>query len=325
VREIVIDKNEHNQRIDRFLKKYMPKASNGFIYKMLRKKNIKLNGSKVNPETIITEGDKIQLYLSDDTINKFKSEFKNIRKFVELNIVYEDSNIVLINKPKGTLSHAVNKEYEDNVVDQLVSYLYAKKEYIPRIEKTFTPSICNRLDRNTSGLIIGAKNFTSLQQINEAIRLGHVKKYYRCIVKGKIKEPMNLKGYLTKNENKNTVSVSKNFLENSKEINTLIKPISSNDKYSFLEIDLITGRTHQIRAHLASIGHPIIGDVKYGDKKINRIFSNKYGLKSQYLYAFKIIFNGLTDPLDYLNSKEFIAEPSKKLSTIEDELFNTQR
>lgn len=159
MKEIIIDKNEHDQRLDRFLKKYLPNASLGFIYKMLRKKNIKLNGNKAQPEDVIKEGDIIQLYLSDDTIEKFASKPKEINKGKALNIIYEDNNIVLINKPKGMLSHGTGKSHENNVVDNLISYLYQKKEYVPRLEKTFTPSICNRLDRNTSGLIIGAKSY----------------------------------------------------------------------------------------------------------------------------------------------------------------------
>jgi len=143
LKEVIIDKNEDNQRIDRFLKKYLSKASTGFIYKMLRKKNIKLNGSRANPEDIIKEGVKIQLYLADETIESFLVDVKEVVKSIDIDVVYEDDNIVLINKPRGMLSHGAGEDYEKNTVDQLISYLYSKGEYHPRVEKTFTPSICN--------------------------------------------------------------------------------------------------------------------------------------------------------------------------------------
>ncbi len=321
MKEILIDRNEHNQRLDRFLKKYMPNSSLGFLYKMLRKKNIKLNGNKAKPEDIIKEGDIIQLYFSDETIDKFTAKPKEISKAREINIIYEDNNIVLINKPKGMLSHGTGKEHENNVVDNLISYLYEKKEYIPRLEKTFTPSICNRLDRNTSGLIIGAKNFAALKLVNEAIREGHIKKYYKTLVKGKISKEEELKGFLIKDEEKNKVQITNKNIEGAKEINTIIKPIYNNDRYSLIEIDLITGRTHQIRAHLASIGHPVIGDLKYGDISTNKNFKEEFNLTSQYLHAYKIVFNGLSEELAYLNNREFIAEADTQLIGIEKKLF----
>ncbi|AFS78083.1 ribosomal large subunit pseudouridine synthase C [Gottschalkia acidurici 9a] len=322
MKEIIIDKNEHNQRVDRFLKKYFSNANMGFIYKMLRKKRIKLNNAKVNPEDIINEGDKIQLYLSDETIDKFIKDEKEIKSDHNLNIVYEDDNIVLINKPKGILSHAVDGNYkEKNIVDQLVSYLYSKGDYNPRLEKTFTPSICNRLDRNTSGIIIGAKNYNTLQCINRAIKSGDVKKYYKCIVKGKIKDSKSLRGFLVKNENNNKVTILQDNKDNSKEIITDIKVLKNSEDYSLLEIDLITGRTHQIRAHLSSINHPIIGDLKYGDSRVNKFFREKYELDNQYLHAYKILFNGLDESLSYLNKKEFICDIDKKLNNIEKSLF----
>lgn len=321
VKEILIDRNEHNQRLDRFLKKYLPNASLSFIYKMLRKRNIKLNGSKAKPEDIINEGDSIQLYFSEETLNKFMAKPKEISKAKEINIIYEDDNIILINKPKGVLSHGTGKDYENNVVDNLISYLYEKKEYNPRLEKTFTPSICNRLDRNTSGIIIGAKNFTTLQLINEAIRDGRIKRYYKSLVKGTIIEEKELKGFLTKDEEQNKVYISNKNTEGSKEIHTLIIPIKSNKEYSLVEIDLITGRTHQIRAHLSSIGNPIVGDIKYGNRQINEKFQREFNLRSQFLYAYKVIFNGLKEPLEYLNKKEFIALSDENLLNIERKLF----
>jgi len=321
LKEILIDRNEDNQRLDRFLKKYLAKASTGFIYKMLRKKRIKLNGNRANPEDIIKEGDKLQLFLGEETLENFKKDIKDIKSLTKLDIIYEDANLVLINKPIGTLSHATDGEYGNNVVDQLVSYLYEKGDYHPRIEKTFTPSICNRLDRNTSGIIIGAKNYITLQMVNDVIKKGYVKKYYKCIVKGRINSNKELKGYLVKDEEKNRVQISSREVEGGKDIRTKINTLKASSEYTLLEIDLITGRTHQIRAHLSSIGHPVIGDLKYGDSKTNRYFKDNYGLSNQFLHAYKVIFNGLSEPLDYLNGKAFVANMDKELDNIIRDLF----
>ncbi len=321
LQEITINKNEHNQRMDKFIKKYLPKASAGFIYKMLRKKRIKLNNNRANPENILKEGDKIQLYLSTETLCKFQEDKRIHNVSVNFDIVYEDSNILLVNKPKNVLSHPSKQKDENTVVNQIVSYLYDKGEYKPNDEKTFIPSICNRLDRNTSGIIIAGKNYASLQVINEAIRKGELKKIYKCIVKGKIEESRMLRGYLVKNPKNNAVKITNKEQKDSKPIHTYMKPIKYSEEYTLLEIDLITGRTHQIRAHLAHIGHPIIGDIKYGDKKINNLFRTKYQLNSQFLHAYKIIFNSLKEPLEYLNNKEFVAEMNKKLQKIVRDLF----
>lgn len=321
MQEIIINLNESNQRMDRFLKKYLNKAPQNFIYKMLRKKRIKLNGQKAYPEDIIKEGDKIQFYLADETIDKFKAKKEEIRNSIVPKIVYEDKNIILINKQKGMLSHTGENNYSENVVDSIISYLYNKGEYNPRIEKTFTPSICNRLDRNTSGIIIGAKNFPSLQAMNKGIKEGNVKRYYKCMVKGKVKENMLLDGYLVKDGDKNIVKIVQNDRKKAKRILTEIEVLESRDEYSLLQIDLITGRTHQIRAHLASVGHPIIGDTKYGDKGINKYFREKYGLKSQYLHAYKVAFLDLSEPLKYLKGKKIISAMDSNLERIAKECF----
>ena len=316
MKEIVIRHNESNQRIDRFLKKYLPNASKGFIYKMLRKKRIKLNGNRAKAEYMIKEGDTLQLFLAEDTINKFKNqiEVKNIEW--NLKVVYEDNNIILINKDKGLLSHSTGDSKEDTVVEQLVAYLYNSDQYDPSKEKTFKPSICNRLDRNTSGLVIGAKNFNALQSVNEIIREGMLKKYYLCIVRGRVNGKKELKGYLLKDNDSNKVQIASKKTEDGKEIHTVLNVIKSSEDYSLLEIDLITGRTHQIRAHLSSIGHPIIGDYKYGDERINDYFKKEYDLYSQFLHAYRIKFNGFSDELKYLNGMIFTAELDDKFKFI---------
>lgn len=321
MREINIDKNENNQRIDRFLKKYLDRASLGFIYKMLRKKNIKLNGKKARPEDMILEGDKIQLYLAEETIEKFISKKERPKSKLIPNIVYEDENIILINKPIGVLSHGSGSEFEENIVDSMIGYLIEKGDYVPRIEKTFSPSICNRLDRNTSGLVIGAKNYEALRIINETIRKQKIRRLYKAVVKGRLERDFEGESYLVKDQRKNKVKLVNSKEDGAKKILTRGKALKTSTMYSLLEIELITGRTHQIRAYLSSLGHPLIGDRKYGDPKTNNYFSTEYGLENQWLHAYRIDFNGLSGNLAYLNGKSFQADMRDKFLEIENDLF----
>ena len=324
MKEILIDKNENEQRLDRFLKKYLDKAPEGFVQKMIRKKNVKLNGERAKPELTIYEGDIIQLYLSDETIEKFISVKGPMKSKLIPSIIYEDDNIILINKESGVLSHGAGEGdgFEENIVDSMISYLIEKGDYVPRIEKTFTPSICNRLDRNTPGIVIGAKNYGSLKDINDAIKNYHIRRFYKTIVKGEVKRDFQAEGYLTKDEDKNIVKISLGNTEGAKKIITEIKVLDIANGFSLLEIELITGRTHQIRGHLASLGFPVIGDRKYGNKNINQEFQNNYGLDNQWLHGYKVEFNGLDGELEYLNGKEFTSKADDKLSIIENELFN---
>ncbi|MDR7870812.1 MAG: RluA family pseudouridine synthase [Tissierellaceae bacterium] len=321
MKEIIIHKNENEQRLDRFLQKYLEKAPRSFIFKMIRKKNVKVNDKKASPETIIYEGDSVKLYLSDETIEKFVVEKKQVKSKLMPSIVYEDDNILLINKDVGILSHGAGGPFEENIVDSMINYLIEKGDYVPRIEKTFTPSICNRLDRNTSGLIIGAKNYDSLKEVNEAIKNTHIRKFYKTIVKGKVEKEIKAEAYLSKDEDKNMVEVRDEDVDGSKKIITNIKPLKYSNGYTLLEIELITGRTHQIRGHLSSLGYPIIGDRKYGDKSINNRFREEYGLDNQWLHGYKVEFYGLNDNLTYLNGKSFESKPNKEYLQIEKDLF----
>src|SRR5699024_11188784 len=184
-----------------------------------------------------------------------------------------------------------------------------------------TPAICNRLDRDTSGIIIGAKNYFTLKSINEAMRKEDINKYYKTMVIGELNKEIKLNNYLVKNKKDNKVTVVEGRIKGAKEICTYVKPLKIGKGYSLLEIDLITGRTHQIRAHLASIGHPIVGDIKYGNKKVNNYFKKNYNLENQFLHGYKIIFNNLPDNLKYLNGKEFIAPIDEDLRKIEKKYF----
>lgn len=322
MKEIIIDKNESDQRLDRFLKKYLGNATQGFIYKMIRKKNIKVNGKKVNPEDNIVEGDIIQLYLSDETIEKFLTVKGEIRSKLVPNIIYEDENIILINKGSGVLSHGAGGEFEDNIVDSMISYLIEKGDYVPRIEKTFTPSICNRLDRNTSGLIIGAKNYQSLKDMNKAIKSNLIGKFYKTIVSGKVSKDFKAEAFLDKDEDRNMVQISDEENEGAKKIETHIRVLKKTNDYSLLEIKLVTGRTHQIRSHLESLGYPVIGDRKYGDASVNKYFNNMYKLDNQWLHGYRIEFSGLDGSLEYLNGKCFEAPLPNILLKIEEDLFD---
>ncbi len=202
----------------------------------------------------------------------------------------------------------------------MISYLIKKEEYVPRIEKTFTPSLCNRLDRNTSGVVIGAKNYNALKDINQAIRNGSIRKFYKTIVKGTVDKGFKDTAYLIKDDAKNRVEIQRNDFEGSKEIKTRIRPIKNKDGYSLLEIELITGRTHQIRGHLSSLSYPVIGDRKYGNVSVNNKFKQEYGLENQWLHSYKVEFHGL-EKLEYLNGKVFTADMVGKIGEIERDLF----
>lgn len=306
MRTITINKNDSGQRLDKFLLKRFKTMPKSLMHKYIRTKYIKLNGKKTTPEIFLNEGDVLTLYIKDEFFENSKTEYEFMKASKKLELIYEDENLMLIDKKVGVIVHQ-DKNYDaDCVVNRVKRYLYEKKEYDPESDKAFSPALVNRIDRNTSGIIIGAKNAMALRVLNEKVRSREIRKFYLCVVKGKPKKTADtLKDYLTKNESKNTVRVSKNEVKNSKEIITKYKVISYDKErdLSLCEVELLTGRTHQIRAHMAYIGHPLLGDEKYGDKALNKRFHQNHQLLCSYKLQFDFKTNA--DELKYLNGKEF--------------------
>lgn len=300
---IEIGTNEAGQRLDKFLRKYLKDVPLSAIFKALRKGDIRVNGKKGKEKDVLVEGDVIEIKYLQSVVQKQKKK-KNFQEvdFSALQIVYEDDNILLVEKWPGVLVHSDRKDGPATLTDYALSYLYKKGDYVPENELTFTPASCNRLDRNTSGIVFFGKNFEALKLVNEMIRERHVKKYYCALVKGKIKAGR-YEAYITKDDENNTAEVFKEKKPNTKKIAMDVSVIQTNGAFSFLEIELITGRSHQLRAHLAFLGNPIIGDPKYGNRELNSFFENKFGLNYQFLYAYKVIFKEVPERLEYLKNK----------------------
>jgi 23S rRNA pseudouridine955/2504/2580 synthase len=291
---------------------------------MLRKKNITLNGKKAEGSEKLEVQDEIKLFLSDETYTLFSEEVQTTNVEHDLDIIYEDKHLLILNKPLGILSQKAEKD-DVSMVEHVISYLLATDQITKEQLISFKPAICNRLDRNTGGVLIAGKSLLGLQEMARLLKNRSLGKYYLCIVKGKIEKKERIEGYLLKDEIKNQVTIHPTEVVNSEYICTEYEPIAyAEHKYTLLMVKLITGKSHQIRAHLSSIGHPIIGDYKYGDQKTNHFFKVNYDLSSQLLHSYRMDFPEMTGELSYLSGKSFTAELPEQFDKIKKELFNCE-
>lgn len=351
MQELYITQAYAGQRLNKFLSKYLDAAPQSFIYKMLRKKNIKYNRLKADGSEILQYGDLVQIYMTDETIMKFRKDGKVLlfpkheekmdssdvfrqedgsNPLEGIPVLYEDENVLILNKPAGLLSQkAVASDYSLN--EQIVDYY----KWIGKADAMFTPSVCNRLDRNTSGIILAGMSLPGTQMLSQILKERTLDKYYITIVCGDVKEATTIRGFLGKRKNHNQVVVFrtkeeaiKNGYEKPAFIETRYEPVShgiyGKQAFTLLRVKLVTGKTHQIRAHLRSVGHPIVGDGKYGLKTVNVYMKKEFGLRHQLLHAFYIHFPDELGKMgfDMLAGQSFYAMPDAEFCSIADTIFN---
>ncbi|MGN1478175.1 MAG: RluA family pseudouridine synthase [Acutalibacteraceae bacterium] len=290
MKSFIISKNDSDQRLDKFVTKTVPNLPKALMYKYIRTKRIKVNKKKSDISARLQTGDLVEMYINDEFFIKSETKYDFSSASDKIDIIYEDENIILLDKKAGLLCHPDDKEYIDTLISRVKKYLYNKGEYDPDEENSFTPALVNRIDRNTGGIVIAAKNAASLKILNAQMKERNLKKTYLCVVHGVMERKSGLlEGWLVKDESKNRVKIYNKYIDGAKEIKTKYRVIENDTKnnLSLLEVDLLTGRTHQIRAHFASIGHPLLGDGKYGKNELNK----KLGYKKQFLYSYKLTFD----------------------------------
>ncbi len=301
MKNFLINENDSGQRIDKFITKALPDLPKSMMYKLIRKKDIKLNGKRCEISTRLETGDTVTVYIKDELSSAKHRNMEFMEASDSIDIIYEDSSIISVFKPLGVDSHPGSGS-TDTMIDRIKKYLYVKGDYTPLSENSFAPALCSRLDRNTCGIITAAKNSAALREINSAIRSGQIIKTYLCVTAAPLPKDRDIiTAYLKKDENRNTVKISDTRIDGYKPIKTGYKVIASKKGLTLAEVTLFTGRTHQIRAHLAHIGAPLLGDGKYGDISVNK----RYGVFMQQLCAFSLRFQLPEEsPLHYLNDTE---------------------
>ncbi len=335
MQEIKVGANEAGQRLDKFLHKFMPLAPSSFFYKMLRKKNITLNGKKAEGNERLKKEDILSLYLSDETIDNFREKKDKVlekateyeeayRKLKGIEVIYEDEHILIVNKPVGVLSQKAEPS-DLSLNEWICGYLLrGDGDFDESKFHAYRPSVCNRLDRNTCGLVVGAKSLAGSREMSRLFRSREIGKYYRMLVKGRIDSEDLLEGYLIKDEASNTVRLlqEKSAMDadaaKAAFVRTRYYPIKQYRDRTLVEAELITGKSHQLRIHMASIGHPLLGDYKYGDREFNEKYKRKYHINSQLLYACRLKFPEMNEPLEALSKREFEAPVPEKFKILAD-------
>ncbi len=304
MKSFTVGKNDAGLRLDKFVVKTAPLLPTTLLYKYIRLKRIKVDGKRAEINTRLQLGSLVEMYINDEFFEPKSPKYDFMSASKVLDIVYEDENILLADKKQGLLVHPDENEYNDTLIARIQRYLYEKGEYDPEAENSFKPSLANRIDRNTGGIVIAAKNAEALRILCDKIKTRELDKLYLCVVHGTPKKREDiLEGFLEKNEDKNQVYIKNKMTIDTKTIRTKYSVMASNNNLSLLKIELLTGRTHQIRAHMSSIGHPLLGDGKYGVNQKDKAMGFKY----QALYSYKLKFNFTSDGgiLEYLNGKTF--------------------
>ncbi len=315
MKTLIIGKNDAGQRLDKFLTKGFKNLPVSLMYKYIRTKHIKVNGKRCEISTKLIEGDRVDLYVKDEFLAEVPQQYPFLKASKRLSVVYEDNNLLLVNKPAGLIVHSDDKSYGDTLIDRIQRYLFEKREYLPDQERAFAPALANRIDRNTSGLVMAAKNAETLRLLNEAIKERNIDKYYLCVLHGRLEKKEGiLEGYLEKNVSLNRVYVHSAPIPGGRTIRTKYRILEEKGRFSLAEVELLTGRTHQIRAHFASIGHPLLGDGKYGTNHLNK----GTGYKAQALHSCRLTFHFPQDCLlHYLDGKSFSA-PTEDIWFLQD-------